>query len=209
MRVILIGAGGHARSCISCVESAHLEIFGLLDIPKLVGEERSGYKVIASDDLIPRLVDEGHSFLIAIGHLSSPPLARQKAGQLLSFCHAQSISVISGDAFVERTATIGLGTIVMHRAFVNAATIVGEHCIVNSGSIIEHDVVVEDFVHISTGTIVNGACHIGSGTFLGSGSVIKQGVSIASNVVVGAGSLVLRNISEPGVYVGAPAKRIR
>ena len=34
-------------------------------------------------------------------------------------------------------------------------------------------------------------------------------VEIADNVVIGAGSVVTKNINEPGIYAGNPAKKIK
>jgi acetyltransferase-like isoleucine patch superfamily enzyme len=33
-------------------------------------------------------------------------------------------------------------------------------------------------------------------------------VSVSNRVIIGAGSVVTRDITEPGVYVGAPARRV-
>jgi acetyltransferase-like isoleucine patch superfamily enzyme len=50
---------------------------------------------------------------------------------------------------------------------------------------------------------------IGDDVWLAANTVVLPGVSICSHVVVGANSVVNRNIEEPGVYAGAPAKKIR
>lgn len=44
---------------------------------------------------------------------------------------------------------------------------------------------------------------------VGANSVLMGPLSIKGPVLIGALSLVTRNITEPGVYVGAPAKKIR
>lgn len=49
---------------------------------------------------------------------------------------------------------------------------------------------------------------LGDNVFIGAGTVIIGPVEICSNVVVGALSLVNRSITEPGVYVGSPAKKV-
>ena len=50
---------------------------------------------------------------------------------------------------------------------------------------------------------------IGKHVIIGSGSVILPGVTLEIGVAVGALSLVNKNCSEFGVYIGAPAKRIK
>lgn len=49
----------------------------------------------------------------------------------------------------------------------------------------------------------------GDNVVIGAGSVIVGPVDICDNVTIGAMSLVNKSITEPGVYVGVPAKRIK
>ena len=50
---------------------------------------------------------------------------------------------------------------------------------------------------------------VGSHVFIGVNTIVMPGVSIGSNVVIGACSLVSKPLSESGVYVGIPAKKIK
>ncbi|MFM4852726.1 acyltransferase [Aeromonas caviae] len=56
---------------------------------------------------------------------------------------------------------------------------------------------------------IGGPILIGSNVQIGAGSIILPGVSICSNVIVGAGCIVSKSITEPGIYVGVPARKIR
>jgi acetyltransferase-like isoleucine patch superfamily enzyme len=49
---------------------------------------------------------------------------------------------------------------------------------------------------------------IGNRVLIGSNATILP-VRICDNVVIGAGSVVTRDITEPGVYAGNPARRLR
>lgn len=50
--------------------------------------------------------------------------------------------------------------------------------------------------------------HIGNHVSIGSNATILP-VHICDNVVIGAGAVVTKNIDQPGIYAGNPAKRIR
>ncbi len=50
--------------------------------------------------------------------------------------------------------------------------------------------------------------NIGNHVSLGTNSTILP-VNICDDVVIGAGSVVTRDITEPGIYVGNPAKRLK
>ena len=54
-----------------------------------------------------------------------------------------------------------------------------------------------------------GRVKIGSQVFIGAGASVLPGVNICDNVIIGAGSVVNKDITERGTYVGAPAKKIR
>ena len=56
---------------------------------------------------------------------------------------------------------------------------------------------------------VSGNVLIGQCTELGTGTQIIQGKTITANSIVGAGAVVVKNIEEPGTYVGSPAKKIK
>ena len=49
---------------------------------------------------------------------------------------------------------------------------------------------------------------IGNNVLIGSNATILP-VSICDDVIIGAGSVVTKDISKPGVYVGNPAKKIK
>lgn len=53
-----------------------------------------------------------------------------------------------------------------------------------------------------------GPIELGSNIFVGLNAILLPGIRICSNVVIGAGALVSSDITESGVYVGVPARRI-
>lgn len=200
--LILIGAGGHARSCIDVIEQhGQYRIAGLVGRPEELHARHLGYSVIAADDDLPKLAKEYQYALVAVGHVRSPDLRIQfhKQATELGF---QLPAIIAPAAYVSRHATIGGGTIVMHDAIVIAGARVGNNCIINSRALIEHDATVADHCHISTGTILNGAVRVGAGSFVGSGTVVKEGISIGKSCLVGMGLSVRCNLADQARFVG-------
>ena len=208
MKLVLIGAGGHAKSCISCIESSNYQISGFLDIPEKVGSFFENYPIIGTDEDFEKLNIKGYGFLLSIGQIESSN-QRKKIYNKLKSINARLPQITAKTAMVSNTAVIGQSTIVMQKALVNSSAIIGVNCIINTGAIIEHDCNISDHTHISTGAIINGSCIIGSDCFVGSGSVIKNNLTICNKVIIGAGSVVLHNIVKPGVYAGNPLKYIR
>lgn len=208
-KIVLIGGGGHCKSCIEVINSLpQYLIYGVLDSTREVGSSIMGYPVLGDDLLIPQLIKEGYEFLITIGklHTSSP---RKKIFDTIKKSGGKLASVIASTAFVSYNATIGEGTIVMHGVIVNVDSVIGDNCIINTRAILEHDTNVGAHTHISTNVVLNGAVHIGSDCFIGSCSVVVHGISITDQVIVGANATVTSSITQSATYVGSPAKPIK
>lgn len=200
--LVLIGAGGHARSCIDVIEQERkFRIAGLVGVTKEVGSRILNYDVIGTDADLDELASRFKYALIARGQIASP-VDRIRLFDLLVKYGFKLPTIIAPSAYVSPHATIGAGTIIMHGAIINAEAVVGRNCIINSHAIIEHGSQVADHCHISTGAILNGDTSIGTGSFIGSGATLKEGVSVGPGSVVGMGLSLRQNSSENSSFLG-------
>lgn len=200
--IILIGAGGHARSCIDVIEqNGKYRIAGLVGLPEQKFTQQLGYEVIATDDELNELAKSYQYALITVGQVKTPK-HRMRLYQMSLKCGFKMPSILSPTAYVSQNATIGEGTIVMHGAIINAGAQVGINCIVNTRAVIEHDTSVGDHCHISTGAILNGGVSVGAGCFIGSGCVMKEGLSLGEDCVVGMGLSVRHNLDDTTSFTG-------
>lgn len=205
--ILLIGGGGHCVSCIEIIESiGDWSIAGIIDVRERVGQMILEYRIIGSDEDLASLSKFRYA-TIAVGQLKTSAVRERVFGVALDAGFDFPV-LASPTAAVSRHAVIGRGTMVFHHATVNGGARVGENCILNTGSIVEHDAIIGDFSHVSTGALVNGGCIVGRGCFVGSGAVLKHGVRLGDGVVLGAGSVAIRDIQDPGVYVGNPARKL-
>ena len=192
--LILIGGGGHCKSCIDVIEQAgRFQIAGIVDLPEKLDQKIFGYEIIATDDDLPRLVNEYENFLITLGQIKSPE-KRIRLFQTLKELGAKLPLIISPLAYVSKHAEIGDGTIIMHHALINAGAKIGSNCIINTKALIEHDAIIGDHCHIATDAVINGGTKVGSGTFFGSNTVSKEYVEIGENTVIGCGATIIKNI---------------
>lgn len=204
VRIVLIGGGGHCRSCIDAIHSAGKEIAGVVDPDPAASP--AGLPRLGDDSWLDSPDALNFCFLITVGQIGISPVRRDLFESLRSKkCRMATVS--SRSAVVSDEATLEPGTIVLHGAIVNTGAAVGSNCIVNTGAIVEHDARIGDHCHISTGAIINGGAEIGPGCMIGSGASILQGVKIAADVMVGAGAVVIRDISDAGTWIGVPARR--
>lgn len=108
---------------------------------------------------------------------------------------------------IQKGVRIGDRTRVQSHAFICEGVTVGADCFVSHGAMFINDT-------FATGTRAHGdrtlyrETRIESGVMIGTGAIILP-VSICSGAVVGAGSVVTKNITEPGIYAGNPARLLK
>ncbi len=208
-QIILIGGGGHCKSCIAVIESTQeYQIAGIVDTPDKLGQKVLGYPVIGTDDQLPELKKKYDYALITVGQITSANL-RKKLYQKAKETGFHLPVIVASTAFVSRHSQIGEGTIIMHQAVVNADTIIGFNNIVNTKALIEHDCHIGNHNHISTASVLNGNVEVGNECFIGSNSTFVNGISIKDHIFIGINGVVNKNLKNKGVYVGSPVKKIR
>ncbi len=183
--IILIGGGGHCHSVIDVIEQENrFSIAGIVDLPKNVGKQVMGYKVIGCDDDLQDLRKHYQYAVITTGQIQSSQLRQRLYQQLTSIGFKLPI-IVSPLAYVANTANLDEGSVIMHHALVNANASVGKCCIINTKALVEHDAVIEDFCHISTAAVVNGGVRIKTGCFFGSNATSKQAIEVKGFIKAG------------------------
>ncbi len=192
-KILLIGGGGHCRSCIDVIEQeGKFQIVGIVDLPEKLNQSVLGYSVIGTDTDLPDLVKKHQNVLITVGQIKSPA-RRIELFMFLKDINALFPVIRSPLAFISPHASVDEGTIVMHNALINAGAQIGRNCIINTKALVEHDAVIEDHCHISTGAIINGGVVVGREPFIGSGSVTKEYITIFPKTFLQANSFVGKN----------------
>ena len=201
-KIVLVGAGGHAKASIDVIEAEKkYSIFGLVEKSSAGIQEILGYKVVGSDDDLEKIFGEVGCALVTVGQIKSPAVRTRLFETLKSIGFNMPV-IASPTAHISKHSSIGDGSIIMHGAVVNASAGIGKNCIINNKALVEHDVKIQDHCHIATGAIINGDVTIGRGTFIGSGAVIYNGISIGDNCVVAAGLTIKRSIKNNSVISG-------
>lgn len=188
--IILIGGGGHCKSCIDVIEQENkYKIAGIIDKKEVLGKEVLGYKVIACDEDLPELFNKYQYALITIGQLHNSSI-RKKFYKTLKDIGFILPTIVSPKAYISKHSSVKEATIVMHDVVINSNSYIGKNCIINTKSLIEHDVTIKDNCHISTASVVNGHCIINENSFIGSNSTVVNNIEIEKNSFIKAGSLV-------------------
>ena len=200
--VIIIGASGHGKVIAGIIQLNGNIVKGFLDDnEKIQGKSIVGFPVLGKTEDYVKYPD--CEFVIAIGDAN----IRKKIADSLD---VKWHTAVHPKATVSKLDTsIGEGTVIMANAVVNPSPRIGRHCIINTGAVVEHDNVLGDFVHISPNATLAGAVTVGKMTHIGVGAAVKQVISITSDCIIGAGTVVIKDITQSGTYVGVPARKIK
>ncbi len=192
-KIILIGGGGHCKSCIDVIEQENkYQILGVIDNNDKINSVLS-YPILGCDKDLKKFLSKSILPFISIGQIKTPS-SRIEIFNLLKKQDSNFPTIISPHAYCSKYVKLGEGTIIMHGAIINSDVFIGDNCIINSKALIEHDVNIGPHCHISTGAKINGGVSIGEGSFIGSGAIIKEGISVRKNTIIGAGKIVLQNV---------------
>ncbi|MBN1251755.1 MAG: N-acetyltransferase [Bacteroidales bacterium] len=107
---------------------------------------------------------------------------------------------------IQKGVIVGNNTKIQSHAFICELVTIGNNCFISHGAMFINDT-------FSTGGPAGGdttkwkKTNIGNNVSIGTNATILP-VNICDDVVIGAGSVVTKNISESGTYVGNPAKKI-
>jgi len=195
MERVLIGAGGFAREVKAHLGDYLMKCF--VDDSYWKENDDNIYPLSSFDPSI-------YEALVVIGD----PNARKniverlpKSTKYFSFIH-NSVQILGNDVFIED------GSIICAGCILTTNIKIGSHAHLNLHTTIGHDCEIGDYFTTAPGVKVSGNCKIQECVYIGTNASIKEKISINSFVTIGLNAGVVKNITEPGIYVGTPSKRI-
>jgi sugar O-acyltransferase (sialic acid O-acetyltransferase NeuD family) len=203
-RVVVYGAGGHARVVADVATCLGHDVIGLVDDLLPPGSLRGEYAVLGSSAWLRGKAGE---LAVALG-IGDNKIREETFLECLR-------AGVACPAFVHPAATVAAsarlsdGCIVMAGAIINPGAALDPGVIVNSGSVVEHDCQVGRFAHISPNATLTGAARLGAFAHLGAGATVLPGIEIGENSIIGAGAVVVTAVPAGVVAFGVPARVVR
>ena len=200
-KVIIIGAGGHAKAVIDS-GSYMYEFTGFID------DNKTGSHLglpIYGDSIDSVKNPENYGWFIAIGNLHN----RAKWYKKLTDRGLRIVTIIDRSAVISKQAVIGNGNFIGKLVCVEAYARIGDDNIINTKSLVEHGCVVGNHCNLSTNAVMNGEVILDDYAFVGSSAVIICCKHIGRNATVGAGATVIRDVPNGTTVAGCPARIIK
>ena len=136
-KLIVIGSGGHAKSCIDIIEQQNnFKIFAVVDVKKNLGRKVCGYKVKYKDSDLINLRKTCSQAAVVVGQIHDANL-RFKLYLKLKKLKFKLPVFISKNSYISKRTKIGEGTFIFNGVVINSDSVIGKNCIINSKSLIE------------------------------------------------------------------------
>lgn len=209
MRVLIVGAGGHAQVVADIILSMraageHIDVAGYVDdAPERHGLRLLDRPVVGALRQIQEIDHDG--LVVAIGNNAVRRrlfLDFQEQGEKLAVvCHPR--------ATLAAGVNPGPGTMICAGVVVNTGTVIGPNVILNTGCTVDHHNRIGAHTHIAPGAHLGGDVVVGEETLVGIGATVLPQTTIGDRVVVAAGAVVRRTVDDDVIVAGVPARPIR
>lgn len=203
--IVAIGANGLAKQVYPLIEGSSDLIF--VDTKVQDPHNFKKHRLVNDFSVIEKSLKSGEDvlFIICIGD----PRLRKHFHEKMIEMNATPANLISEEASVAFDMEMGEGNLILDYSLIETDVKIGTGNLINCFAGIFHDVEIGDFNEIMPGAKILGTAKIGNTCRIGSNATILPGVEICDGVVIGAGAVVTHSITEPGTYVGMPARKVR
>jgi len=192
MKLAIFGYGGHAREVAVQMKK---------EVTFFVDDEYVNQHTKAISEFDPN----EYMMMVAVANSKQRKnIVETLPAETTYFSFVHPTAQIMGD-----DVEIGLGSFIGANSIITTNIKIGNHAILNRGNHIGHDTKIGDYFSAMPGAIVSGNVIIGDRNYMGTNSSIIEKKNISDDVTIGANSVVIRDITEPGVYVGVPVKLVK
>jgi len=192
MKQALIGYGGHAREVIAQIGK---------NLPYFVDDEFLVSGVLPLSKFDPN----EYEVMVAVGGSKARESIVNKlplSTKFFTFIHPTAL-------IMDKNIEIGEGSFIGAYSILTTNIKLGKHSLLNRSNHIGHDSIIGDYFSAMPNAVVGGNVWVDDKVYIGSCSNIREKIKIIANTTIGMNAAVVKNITESGVYVGVPAKKIK
>lgn len=207
--IVIIGSGDLGQLMLHHVNTNKQTVVGFIDDFKTKGELVNNTPVIGKLSDIELLYKSGvfDEIIIGIGyhHLDFKK-------QLFTDLKQKGIplaTIIAQGCSIDSSSTIEEGVFILPGCTLDMNTTVKANTVINAGCVIAHDTSINKHSFLGPGVHLAGFITIGEQCFIGIGSTIIDNLTLCGKTQLGGGAVLIKSTTEPGLYVGNPAKLIK
>ena len=115
-------------------------------------------------------------------------------------------NIIHSSCFIDPSVKVGTGIFILPGCTLDQNIQIGNNTLLNTGVTIAHDTNIGDHCFLSPRVAVAGKVVIQESCIVGINSTIIDHITIVPNTQIAGGAVVIKDINEPGLYAGVPAK---
>jgi acetyltransferase EpsM len=198
MKLIVLGAGGHAQEILGIVKSIpEIALLGFVD--ETLQEPKSLYEF----PIFMQIPDGNFSFICGVGSPVIKEYFESKISSKLCDPIVHPSSVLMHDVHVEKGVLIGAN------CSLTTDIIIGQSTSINCNCVISHNCRIGKRCHLSGGTVLSGNVIIGDNVYIGSNATIIPKICVGEGAIVGAGATVIKDVAPYTIVAGCPAKVLR
>jgi sugar O-acyltransferase (sialic acid O-acetyltransferase NeuD family) len=203
-RIVILGAGGHARVVLAALRACGEIVHGCLARDRPDGSWPGDVPWLGTDDMLNGLSRSNVLLANGIGSVADcgPRRAVFETAQAAGF---RFLTLRHPRVIIENDVVLSEGAQVMAGAILQTGVRIGANAVVNTGVVVDHDSVIGDHAHLASGSRLSGGVTVGPSAHIGAGATVIQGIVIGSGAVVGAGAVVLSDVAAKARVAGVPA----
>ena len=199
--ICIFGAGGFAKEVFWLAQQCKKNVDAFIDIH--YGGYCCGKRVEPENYFDPNK----HSAVVAVGN----PQLRKKIVNQIRDQYGEDVfeTLISPSVnLMANNIEIGRGSVICANCIITCDVVLGAWSQLNLSTTIGHDTQVGQFFTTAPGVHVSGKVIAGECVYLGTNASTVEEISICDNVTIGASACVSKDITESGIYIGIPAKKM-
>jgi len=209
VRVIIIGAGGHAQVVADILlrmrqSDIDVEPVGFLDDNLgLLGKRALDLPILGS---LAQLSQFDHdAVIVAIGDNAT----RQRIFEKLRQQSERFVIARHPSAVIAPDVCIDPGSAICAGVIVNTGSRIGVNVILNTGCTVDHHSRIGNHTHIAPGVHLGGEVIVEDSVLVGIGATVMPRCTVGAHSNIGAGACVTKFVPPGLTVVGIPAKPIQ
>jgi sugar O-acyltransferase (sialic acid O-acetyltransferase NeuD family) len=201
-KIILVGA---FHETIELCEKTNKEIVGIID--NRIQKKYLNYEIFGNDNYLKNNFKDFLRYKLII--TPDNPDVRHNLYFLYKQLGFKFAKLISPDANLSKSCSIGIGTTIMKGVSISAFSKINNFVKINSNANITHDVKIGSFTTIAPNAVILGRVKIGRLVYIGANSTILPNIKIGNNAIIGAGAVITKNIRGGKIMIGNPSRELK